>query len=342
MGAGRSVTNLAKPCFRAAALVVALSGCNAFRDRMPNNSAPRPRPASAGNIDVGRIADQLNANSRAIQSVSCNRVYISGQAKNPNGGVDRFTVDAQLAFQAPSNLRMRGTFAGRPEIDLGSNEEEIWFWARRADPNKLLVCARRELSHLDLAIPFHPDALAEVLGVIEIDPSRWEPGEEKGDMYYIKSNQATPDGRPALKTLTFRRIAGKPDRLVRISLRDARKPLVVLADATIEEWYEEPRLHIAVPRSVQLEWPDQDTKLRLVLKRGAVDVNTIDAAYAAKLFSRTGLSQGKELLDMARVRRPAMVSGAESIRPTAAGEPSSDAPAPDPRRGPRKLRELDR
>jgi len=268
-------------------------GCASARDKLIG-AKPTAKPPSP---DVRKVADRYNANSSKLQSIRCTDVLIEGESRDPNGSKQIFTLDAMLAFEKPSNFRMKGSFAARPEVDLGSNNDEIWCWVKRADPGAVYFCKREDLGRMQLAIPFQPDWLAEVLGVTEIDPRDYEWGGEHEDRYSMVSHQKTPSGEPAIKQLIFNR---KNDRLTVIRLWDGygkRK----LAEAEIDEYYQDSKTGLHVPRKVRLSWPDAGTKMTVALGRRSLELNTVTPEDGAALFARSGLAD-KEPINMADPR----------------------------------------
>jgi hypothetical protein len=264
-------------------------GCASARDRLLGPKAPT---AKAPSPNVQAVAKRYNANSSQMQSIKCLNVTINGKARDPNGKEQIYTLDASMAFEKPSNFRMTGRLMGRPEVDLGSNKDEIWCWVKRADPGAVYYCKRKDLGKMQMAIPFQPDWLAEVLGVTEIDPSEWEWGETK-QSYYIYSYQTTPTGERVIKQMVF---DPKTDRLGAIRLYsalDQRK----LANATILEYYNDPKTGLTCPRVVQLDWPDAGTEMKVMLGRSSLELNSVSADDASTLFTR-GLAD-KELINMA-------------------------------------------
>lgn len=269
-------------------------GCASARDRLLGPKAPTAKAASP---NVQAVAKRYNANSSQMQSIKCLDVTIDGKVRDPNGKSQIYTLDASLAFEKPSNFRMTGRLMGRPEVDLGSNKDEIWCWVKRADPGAVYYCKRKDLGKMQMAIPFQPDWLAEVLGVTEIDPSEWEWGGDKTANYYIYSYQTTPTGERVIKQMVF---DPKTDRLGRISLYsavDRRK----LANAEMVEYYHDSKTGLTCPRVVKLDWPDAGTEMTVRLGRRSIELNSVTADDASSLFTR-GLAD-KELINMAEAPR---------------------------------------
>jgi hypothetical protein len=298
-----------------------LLGCASARDRL---MGPRPTASKAPSPNVKAVADRYNANSSKLQSIRCANVVIDGKAKEPNGNSQIFTLDAMLAFEKPNNFRMKGLFAGRPEVDLGSNKDEIWCWVKRADPGAVYFCKRDEIGKMQMAIPFQPDWLAEVLGVTEIDPSEYEWRGEQPDRYSIMSYQTTPAGERVIKLMTFNK---KTDQLAAIRLFSAVDQRL-LALAVIEEYYQDSKTGLQVPRVMRLAWPDAGTEMKVMLGRRSIELNTVTPEDGAALFARSGLSD-KEPINMADPRLHQMQEPAPANQRSRSGYAT---PEPTPRR----------
>jgi len=73
-----------------------------------------------------------------------------------------------------------------------------------------------------------------------------------------------------------------------------------LAEAIVEEYYEDSKTGLYCPRKVRLSWPDAGTEMTVALGRRSIELNGISAEDGVALFSR-GLSD-KEPINMADPR----------------------------------------
>src|SRR5258708_113748 len=103
-----------------------LSGC------VPQWLNPRP-PADRGlaveSMTSEKIVASLNDNARRIQSLRTNNVDIT-----TTQGLQAFNTQGTLAFQKPRNFRLSAKALGNTEADFGSNDQEFWWWIKRAEP----------------------------------------------------------------------------------------------------------------------------------------------------------------------------------------------------------------
>jgi hypothetical protein len=219
-----------------------------------------------------------NQNAKQINSVVCKAVDVTGSSEGQS-----YTLDAMLAFQEPNNFRLTGKFLGKHEADLGSNDQEVWFWMARAQPPAVYFCKREDLPRVSLPMPFHPDDLIQVLGSVPLDPSRFR--FEKGWDQFVTliSSETAPSGDPVVKRIVVDRQTGRAARFEVWDLysNQPRK----LAEAEILRYHEDAS-GVFVPQKVKLRFPAAQTDLMLTMRSRQIEVNQIDDQWAASLFSR--------------------------------------------------------
>ena len=147
------------------AFLLFIAGCASLRG---NRTAETP-PQVKASATVEQFVTHWNANSSKIDSLRCLSVDISGRAEG-----QPITLNAKLAYQQPDRFRLLGNFAGKSEVDLGANENEIWFWIARAEPPAVYYCNRQDLDRVRFTTPFEPDWIVEVLGVKRLDPRDYD------------------------------------------------------------------------------------------------------------------------------------------------------------------------
>jgi hypothetical protein len=276
-------------------VVATSTGCATTQGRLgmtrPNAESP-PK-----NIQI--IAERFNQNSRGIKSIKCDYVTVDGKVTDPNGGSTPYTLDAMLAFEKPGNFRMKGSFAGRPEVDLGANSNEIWFWVKRMEAGKVFYLRRNEIDRAQINMPFQPDWIAEVLGANEIDPREYEMENVTGDGYVIRTAAMTPYGR-VVKRLMFDRRMKDRLRFIRVESMTGSP----IAQAEIIEYWDDQESGLYCPRKVQMHWPEAGTKMTVSLRRHAIQFNAIESQWSQTLFARDGLAD-KEPINLASIRPPA-------------------------------------
>ncbi|MGL4464111.1 MAG: hypothetical protein ACRDD1_08985 [Planctomycetia bacterium] len=291
-------------------LAAPLFGCTSLRMHQQPQAAVAPPKVAEGDA-VERFVTSWNANAAKIQSVKCDHVDVEGDSEG-----QIVTLNAKLAFQQPADFRLLGRFAGKSEIDLGSNSEEIWFWIARAKPPAVYFCKREDLPRVKLAIPFQPDWIVEVLGVAPIDAADYTPDQANDKLLSLKTVQTSPGGRKVVKRLVVDRAT---NRIRYFELFDENR--TKLAIAQVEEYYEDAATRTFMPRRIKIRWEETKTELTLSMRRSDITVNTITPDYAAMLFKR-GQFANAEPVDLAAefgspFRRSPAAAPAEPVQASA-------------------------
>jgi hypothetical protein len=292
-----------------ASLVLAI-GCASVPFREP----VAPRGSRADQEIADRFLAHWNQNAKQINSVVCRAVDVSGTSEGQS-----YTLDAMLAFQEPNSFRLTGKFLGKHEADLGSNDQEVWFWMARAQPPAVYFCKREDLPKVSLPMPFHPDDLVQVLGSVPLDPARFRFEKGWGQFVTLISSETAPSGDPVVKRIVVDRESGRAARFEVWDLysNQPRK----LAEAEILRYHEDPT-GVFVPQKVKLRFPAAQTDLTLTLRSRAIEVNQIDAQWAASLFSR-GNYVNSQVVDLGEEfrRRQAALDG-PPLASARAGQPA--------------------
>lgn len=307
------------PCTMALIVAAAAAGCASMR---PKDSRPRP-PVAAGDVALQQTLAYWNNNAQRIESLYCDHVDIDGKSEG-----QIYTLNAKLAYQRPSRLRMIGTsFGGKTEADLGSNEDEVWFWIARAKPPALYYCKRTDLPNVRLATPFQPDWLIEAVGVTPVNPQQYRQVQFADAEYVgVVAKDQSPTGQNVTKRIVFRRATG---RIAAFELFDASDKLMAVAH--IDDYFDDAATGLFVPRDVELLWPDADTKLRVRLVSRRTKLNSVTEQQSASLFRRyPGDFKNVDEIDLARLdaNRRAQASAAPAHPPqTGSGSAATIRPA---------------
>ena len=122
-----------------------------------------PTPSAA------EVVAAVNQNASRIQTYQASSASISMRES-----VGLPLVSASLAVERPNRFRLRAVTAlTGPEVDLGSNDERFWVWARRNEPPALYT-ARHDAwatSPMRRQLPIEPRWLVDALGLTLLDPN---------------------------------------------------------------------------------------------------------------------------------------------------------------------------
>ena len=145
------------PIFAATAFSVLtlVGGCR--REMIPDPPAAVSRTARPTPPD---LVAYLNHNAQLVQSIKCTQLEI--QAKQGN---DSIGLQGTLFCEKPRDFRLRGTVAGQPAVDIGSNNQEFWFWISQAKDDdgvaRVHYCSYADMAagRARMPFPFQPDMI---------------------------------------------------------------------------------------------------------------------------------------------------------------------------------------
>jgi hypothetical protein len=109
------------------------------------------------------IVYAVNTNSARVRQLSTESATLT-TAGAPS-------LRAKLDVERPLKIRLRGRFVVE-ELDLGSNDELLWFWAK-SDPEQAVYYAYHQqfvLGAANSVLPIGPDWLIEAIGLVNLDP----------------------------------------------------------------------------------------------------------------------------------------------------------------------------
>lgn len=260
---GRSMLRLLGLMLCALSVGGGLSGCRwLFRGRGGAFGPGVPCRLSPG-MTLSQWVDTLNANIGRVYAWKSADVKI--HARGMPGA-----LSAQIAVESPRNFRLVAQSLTGIEADLGSNPERFWFWMRRSDVRRVLFARHDQMHRVRnrLAIPFQPDWLMEVLGVIPFDEEELtlERSGPASETVRLVAQRLSPTGRPVRKVTVVDACHG---RILEHALYDADGTRI--ARAVLDDHRLEADTGVILPHRITLEWPQAG--LHLTIRIGRVEVN---------------------------------------------------------------------
>lgn len=257
-------------------------GCNSwpgFRDR-DQSRFPSETPTAQ------QLVAFLNSNSQKVQAVQCNQVAIDAR----QGTQTAPGLDGLMVCQKPRNFRLKAKVVGQPAVDLGSNNQEFWYWISKIEPVPYVFhCNYEEMEkgNVRLPFPFHPDMIIAALGMGEYDPAK---------AYEVKTNQQTIElvepvafyqGRPVRKSTVFARKMNQGRmQIAGHILRDTQGREI--CNVTIFDVQQNRETGAILPQRMKLSWPED--KIEMTLRFPDMQVTSIAPDRAERLFTRNDLS----------------------------------------------------
>jgi hypothetical protein len=253
-----------------------ITGCPPFQKKTnPDFRAQvtAPAPTSA------ELVAFLNDNSRKIQSVGCRYLDID-VAEGDKPGV---SLRGWMYCQKPKSFRLNASLAGNTEVDMGSNENEFWYWIRRSEPPYLFHCSHQEFARgqVRLQVPFQPEWIIEALGMAEYDPAKsYQVVANKNSIELIEPS-VLPQGQQVNKITIMTRSQGGLQVTGHV-LRDSQNKEI--CTATITRPQQDPATGAVLPKVVDLKWTAEHVKMTLHMP--GASVNGMEGQRNPDLYAR--------------------------------------------------------
>ena len=146
-------------------ILTALPGCQIFHRF--RDAGPTPTIFEQP-LTQTQLLEHLKRQSESVRQIQADvRVSMDGVP----------SLRGTLAVERPNRVRLKAGLMGVNElgVDVGSNEEVFWFWARAAMPGQTnaIYYARHDqfrTSQMGRSIPLEPQWLVDALGLIDIGP----------------------------------------------------------------------------------------------------------------------------------------------------------------------------
>ncbi len=253
----------------AASVTLSLSGCSWSRSVFHPTTFVEDSTADARGSEptVPNIVNILNERATLV------RGWRATQAKVTYYGPRTYTLDSMIHVEAPRNFSLVARSIRGSEVELGSNDERFWFWVKDNEPNVILTARHSDLgiAQKRFPLPFQPEWLVEVLGVVPIDEGtvRVEdaPSSPTGQpRVFVVSDRVNAQGQPVTKAM----LVDTSHALVlqHELISEARVPI---ARAELHHYTIEPKTKVPLPGLIKLDWPAAKTKLDI--KVGSMDIN---------------------------------------------------------------------
>jgi hypothetical protein len=245
---------------------------------------------------AAQLVEYLNRNAQQIQSLQCTDVDVDCKV---NG--QPFGMQAKMACQKNKNFRLIATALGNSQADMGSNDQEFWYWIAKGDPY-LIYCSYTDLSRgIRLPFPFQPEWVMEALGMAEHDPAGNYTLTAKGTTFELVQQSVSPQGQPVRRVTVF-----DNGRDARVRVRAHR--LIDQQGKEICSAYINDAQSVGgavLPTKMVLVWPSERMELKMKLNNPTV--NRLDPNSVGRLFTRPTIA-GVQAVDLARAMESGSVS----------------------------------
>src|ERR1043166_2728464 len=185
--------------------VVVLTGCestrwNWLKPDTGNEIAAKPGAPSS----VVGLVSYLNDNAKRVRSLRIDDVAVEATVDNQPIG-----LRGRIMAEKPQNFRMKVTMAGTDEVDIGSNPQEFWFWAKRNPDKYQYFCSYKDFNEgrvKAMPLPIQPEWVMETLGLGPYGPAEKYQLESGGanELRLIEKIKS-PEGYPLRKVIVMNR-----------------------------------------------------------------------------------------------------------------------------------------
>jgi hypothetical protein len=266
--------------------VLLVVGCNVLSPHARDNGrvvteAPMPK--------VEDLVRYLNTNAKLIgdtDALKCTNLEIDCRADRQTVGLGGW-----MMCQKPRNFRLQAKVIGQPAVDIGSNNDEFWYWISKNEPPYLFHCSYEALGRgANVPFPFQPDMVVTALGIASYDPAKnYQLNVPKGKNYFeLIENTTSPQGQPIQKVVVFRRngVAPPDPQVIAYALRDSKGNNICIAN--IKSVQPNRETTAILPKEVSFDWPA--VKLKMTMKLNDLQVVKTNADTPDRVFSRRNLN----------------------------------------------------
>ena len=285
---------------RVLAILVAAAGVLPAGCLLPSKSTPTP-PARVGTDKiVERPAEEfvgyLNRQAGYAQTVRYNDLDL--KVSLPGQGFVPALSNGMVVCGQPNNFRMTAGMAlGGKQLDVGANDREMWMYVKMSQ-TPYLYCSHQEFTQVQdqLPVKFETSWVMQALGMATYDTHKQYTlrVDEKGRNYQLMYPDVTAGGQRVQKMTEFAAdtMTGTVPQVRRhvVMSEDGRR---VIAEARIRKVSEQvvgtdpqsrKAIYLQVPTELVLEWPQEQTKMDLVLGRITVNermtADDLDALFS--------------------------------------------------------------
>jgi hypothetical protein len=263
-----------------------MPGCDWSKNIIRQDNPPKTVGGNTAAPEATQLVAYMNDNARRVQAVQANSVAIDCKQGNESIG-----IEAKLVCQKPRYFRLKGNVLGKPGVDIGSNEDEFWYWISQEKPPYVFHCSYPDLStgRVRLPFPFQPDMIVSAMGISEYDANKTYELKVVGQTLEMTEPAITPEGKRVRKVTVFSRYeckAPKPQVLAHI-LRDENGKEI--CRASIQEVTVDRTTNAVLPVKVHMSWPEK--KMEMTMRLRDVQSARIDTAQASRMFNRTDLAR---------------------------------------------------
>jgi hypothetical protein len=295
-------------------LVIVAVGCNSTRWNFLDKSNNSAEPDNGKVQSVASLVEYLNENAGRVKSIQVNALDVTCS----QGSASRINLHGKMVAEKPRGFRMSldGPLGFAQVADLGSNNEEFWFWLKAAPGQKEIpyqyFCSYKDLEKgvAFMPIPFQPEWIMEALGLGPYGPAERYQLEHDAQTLRLVEDSRSPQGTAVRKVIVMKRKRTTvPDPQITHFLLIDKATNKEICSAHITQTMTDPTTGAILPRKIDLSWPKENATLSLIIDRATVNV-----ALPTTAFVRQPLN-GVQTFNLARGVPDGGVQRAQGLLP---------------------------
>src|SRR4051794_14100975 len=146
------------------ATTLAAAGCRTANvNSIAHNRPPevKPRPS----FDLEEFVAEYNRNAEQIRSLK-GQPSITARLGPEEKPTTEGQLDGRMAFERPRNFKLELSAGLKGKVaDIGSNDEQFWFWVQNSKDKSVYVCSYDELGSTSLAVTYQPEWIIQAMGL---------------------------------------------------------------------------------------------------------------------------------------------------------------------------------
>ncbi len=283
-------------------------GKNLHKDKTGNGELPKVAPDP--------LVAYLNDRADRLHSITNADVRVTARERS----IPMPPLRGTRVASQPRNFRMVGDAAMAAKVDLGSNDQQFWVYAKVPTNDPMFVYA----SHSDFeagkakipgGIPFEPEWVMQAFGMAHFPPNNQYtvlPPDEKTRTYTLKWPAVTPNGVSVVKEIVFDGDAatGNKPQVKKHIIRDTKGKLICFAEIkeakTVQTGTTDPRtnlpLAVQYPTKVLLRWEEQKFEMELELLNAKINQPLTQEEFR-RYYTRPNIP-GATPIDLAKYEAP--------------------------------------
>ena len=202
----------------------------------------------------------VNANTSRVQQLHSDSAWLS--LPGLPGLRTTVSLERQLRFRLKSKLI-------GPELDIGSNDELFWFWAKRNDEPLVFYASHRDFAASPTRgmFPVDPHWLIEAIGLVQLEPGGMH--EEPIPLGDGRVEVRTRLPRPTGDMTRVLVIDGRYGWILEQRLHDVTGRVVASSRTSGHRYYASAA--VSLPHRIEIEMPDAQLSLTLEVNEFAIN-----------------------------------------------------------------------